>query len=215
MSSQVGPVQHGGLFSKLALSHAKECKNSDCCTVELIERIMAHGDHPNQDPVDFSDLENFVRDPDTSEDETEDEEEEEGFLFESGDEITEDIFYYYVAEQNCEDLQKENEAITKQHDEIAARAEAIEEERQELRRAIKRKLEQREELATKRLRVALVIAHEARNVAIPLFEGDETGSDREAPEEVVAAVENFELATEHARQCLDGLRLIQDQMDDV
>ena len=183
--------------------------------MELFERIMARGDHPNQDPVDLDDLENFVRDQDTSEDETEDEEEEEGFLFESGDEITEDIFYYYVAEQNCEDLQKENEAIQKQHDEIAARAEAIEEERQELRRAIKRKLEQREELATKRLRVALVIAHEARNVAIPLFEGDETGSDREAPEEVVAAVENFELATEHARQCLDGLRLIQDQMDDV
>ena len=193
----------------------KSAKNSDCCTVELIERIMARGDHPNQDPVDLDDLENFVRDPETSEDETEDEEEEEGFLFESGDEISEDIFYYYVAEQNCEDLQKENEAIQKQHDEIAARAEAIEEERQELRRAIKRKLEQREELATKRLRVALVIAHEARNVAIPLFEGDETGSDREAPEEVVAAVENFELATEHARQCLDGLRLIQDQMDDV
>ena len=193
----------------------KSAKNSGCCTVELIERIMARGDHPNQDPVDLDDLENFVRDPETSEDETEDEEEEEGFLFESGDEISEDIFYYYVAEQNCEDLQKENEAIQKQHDEIAAQAEAIEEEKQELRRAIKRKLEQREELATKRLRVALVIAHEARNVAIPLFEGDETGSDREAPEEVVAAVENFELATEHARQCLDGLRLIQDQMDDV
>ena len=183
--------------------------------MEPIERIMARGDHPNQDPVDFDDLENFVRDPETSEDETEDEEEEEGFLFESGDEITEDIFDYYVAEQNYEDLQKENEAIQKQHDEIAARAEAIEEERQELRRAIKRKLEQREELATKRLRVALVVAHEARNVAIPLFEGNETGSDCEAPEEVVAAVENFELATEHARQCLDGLRLIQEQMDDV
>ena len=215
MASQAGSVQHDSLFSKLVLPRAKVCKNSRRRIVEPFERIMARGDHPNQDPVDLDDLENFVRDPETSEDETEDEEEEEGFLFESGDEITEDIFYYYVAEQNCEDLQKENEAITKQHDEIAARAEAIEEERQELRRAIKRKLEQREELATKRLRVALVIAHEARNVAIPLFEGDETGSDREAPEEVVAAVENFELATEHARQCLDGLRLIQDQMGDV
>ena len=192
----------------------KSAKNSGCCTVELIERIMARGDHPNQDPVDLDDLENFVRDPETSEDETEDEEEEEGFLFESGDEISEDIFYYYVAEQNCEDLQKENEAIQKQHDEVAAQAEAIEEEKQELKRAIKRKLEQREEFATKRLRVAIAIAHEARNAAIPLFEGDETGSDRAAPEEVVAAVENFELATEHARQCLDGLRLIQDQMED-
>ena len=175
---------------------------------------MACGDHPNQDPVDFSDLENFVRDPDTSEDETEDEEEEDGFLFESGDEISEDIFYYYVAEQNCEDLQKENEAIQKQHDEVAAQAEAIEEEKQELKRAIKRKLEQREEFATKRLRVAIAIAHEARNVAVPLFEGDDTGSDREAPEEVVAAVSNFELATEHARRCLDDLTLIQGQMED-
>ena len=189
-------------------------KNSDCCTVELIERIMACGDHPDQDPVDFSDLENFVRDPDTSEDETEDEEEEDGFLFESGDEISEDIFYYYVAEQNCEDLQKENEAIQKQHDEVAAQAEAIEEEKQELKRAIKRKLEQREEFAMKRLRVAVAIADEARNVAVPLLEGDDTGSDREAPEEVVAAVSNFELATEHARRCLDDLTLIQGQMED-
>ena len=180
----------------------------------MIERIMARGDHPNQDPVDLSDLENFVRDPETSEDETEDEEEEDGFLFESGDEISEDIFYYYVAEQNCEDLQKENEAIQKQHDEVAAQAEAIEEEKQELKRAIKRKLEQREEFATKRLRVAIAVAYEARNIAVPLFEGDETGSDRAAPEEVVTAVSNFELAAENARRCLDDLTLIQDQMKD-
>ena len=189
-------------------------KNSDCCTVELIEHIMARGDHPNQDPDDLSDLENFVRDPETSEDETEDEEEEDGFLFESGDEISEDIFFHYVAEQDSEDLQKENEAARKQYDEVAAQAEAIEEEKQELKRAIKRKLEQREEFATKRLRVAIAVAYEARNIAVPLVEGDVAGSDRAAPEEVVAAVSNFELAAENARRCLDDLTLIQDQMED-
>ena len=155
-----------------------------------------------------------MRDPETSEDETEDEEEEDGFLFESGDEISEDIFFHYVAEQDFEDLQKENEAARKQYDEVAAQAEAIEEEKQELKRAIKRKLEQREEFATKRLRVAIAVAYEARNIAVPLVEGDVTGSDRAAPEDVVAAVSNFELAADNARRCLDDLTLIQDQMGD-
>ena len=102
----------------------RSAKNSDCYTVELIERTMARGDHPNQDPVDLSDLENFGRDPETeSEDETEDEDEEDGFLFESGDEISEDIFYHYVAEQEHDDLLKENEAVQRKYDEVAAQAE--------------------------------------------------------------------------------------------
>ena len=93
---------------------------------------MACDDLPNQDPVDLSDLENFVRDPETSSSEDEDEDEDDGFLFESGDEISEDIFFHYVAEQERDDLIAENEALTQQSKEIAAQAEAIEEERQEL-----------------------------------------------------------------------------------
>jgi len=174
---------------------------------------MVSSDHPNQDPVDLDDLENFVRDSD-SESEDEDEEEEDGFLFESGDEISEDIFFHYVGEQEREELIAENEALTRQSREIAAQAEAIDEERQELRRAIKRKLEQREELATKRLRAAVVVAYDAMDVAVPMFDGDEAGSDRVAPEEVVEAVANFEVAAENARRCLDDLNLIEDQLKD-
>ena len=176
---------------------------------------MARGDHPNQDPVDLSDLENFGREPETeSEDSDSDSGSESGFEFESGDEISEDIFFHYVAERDHEDLLEENEAVQRQYDEIAAQAEAIEKEKQELKRAIKRKLEIREEFATKRLRAAVAGAYEAMNIAVPLFEGDAAGSDRAAPEDVVAAVSNFELAADNARRCLDDLTLIQDQMGD-
>ena len=175
---------------------------------------MTRDDQPGLDPVDLSDLENFGREPET-ESEDEGSGSESGFEFESGDEISEDIFQHYVAEQDHDDLVKENEAVQRQYAVIAAEAEAIEKEKQELKHAIKRKLEEREEFAKiKRLRVAVAGAYEAMDIAVPLFEGGATGSDRAASEDVIAAVSNFELAADNARRCLDDLTLFQDQMGD-
>ena len=210
------PVQAIACFENSLCSVQSVQKTvSVCYTVELSGRTMTRGDHPNQDPIDLNDLENFTREPETeSEDSDSDSGSESGFEFESGDEISEDIFFHYVAERDHEDLLEEHEAIKRQAEEVAARAEAVEEERQEVKRAIKRKLEMREVLATKRLRLAVAGAYEAMNIAVPLFEGDAAGSDRAAPEEVVAAVTNFELAADNARRCLNDLTLIQDQMED-
>ena len=175
---------------------------------------MTLDDQPGLDPVDLSDLENFGREPET-ESEDESSGSESGFEFESGDEISEDIFQHYVDEQNHDDLVKENEAVQRQYATIAADAEAIEKEKQELKQAIKRKLQEREEfIKIKRLRVAITDAYEAMGVAVPLVEGGATGSDRAASEEVVAAMSNFEVAADEARRCLDDLTLFQDQMDD-
>ena len=175
---------------------------------------MTRSDQPNLPPVDLSDLENFGREPET-ESEDESSGSESGFEFESGDEISEDIFQHYVDEQDHDDLVQENEDIRRQYAAIAADAEAIEKEKQELKQAIKRKLQEREEFTKiKRLRVAITDAYEAMGIAVPLVEGGATGSGRAASEEAIAAMSNFEVAADEARRCLDDLTLFQDQMGD-
>ena len=186
---------------------------------------MTWNDQPNLPPVDLNDLENAGGEPETDTDD-ESSGSESGFEFNSSeDEISEDIFQHYVREQDHDDLVQENEDLQRQQAAMIADGEAIEKEKDELKQAIKRKLQEREEWTRiKRLRVSIQEAYEAMGIAVPLVEGgvatgppgDEgaTGGDRASAEEVVAAMNNFEEAAAEARRCLDDLTLYQSQMDE-
>ena len=186
---------------------------------------MTWNDQPNIPPVDFSDLEDAGGEPETDTDE-ESSGSESGFEYNSSeDEISEDIVQHYIAEQDHDDLVQENEDLQRQHAAIAADAEAIDKEKNELKQAIKRKLQEREEFTRfKRLRVAIREAYEAMGIAAPLVEGGiatgpsndggATGSGQASTEEAVTAMSNFEEAAAEARRCLDDLQLYQSQMDE-
>ena len=92
---------------------------------------------------------------------------------------------------------------------------------EDMKQAVKRKLEEREEwIKVKRLRVSIELAYEAMNVVTPLVEGGvaardggvaggATGGDQVPAAEVIAAMENFEEAASNARKCLEDLTIHQ------
>ena len=173
---------------------------------------MAFDDQPNAHPIDLED-----DGPETESDDDSDEDSsgsESGFEYNSGDEISEDIFNHYTAEQDAADLVQENLELQRQNEALDVIVEATKREKEQWKQAVKRKSQEIEEFSRiKRLRVAIRDAYEFMGIAAPLIEGA-TGSDQVPIEENFEAVSNFQRATEEARRCLQDLRLHQSQMVD-
>ena len=176
---------------------------------------MTFNDQPNTPPIEL-----VGGEPETESDDSDEEssDEESGFEFDSEvDEISEDIFNHYTDEQDHADLVQENLDLQQQNEALDVVVEATRKEKEQWKQAVKRKFQEREEFTRfKRLRVAIRDAYEFMGVAAPLIEGGTggsmTGSDQAPVEEKVAAVTNFQKATEEARRCLEDLRLYQSQM---
>ena len=174
---------------------------------------MAIEDQPNAPPIDLVDGEPETESEDDSDEDSSDS--ESGFEFESGDEISEDIFNHYTDEQDTADLVQENLDLRRQNEALDVVVEATKREKEQWKQAVKRKSQELEEFSrVKRLRVAIRNAYEFMGIAAPLIEGGATGSDQAPVEEKFEAVSNFQRATEEARRCLQDLRLYQSQMVD-
>ena len=174
---------------------------------------MARDDQPNEPPVDLGDSGPETESSDDSDEDTSDA--ESGLEYETGDEISEDIFNHFTDEQDHDELVQENLDLHKQNEALDIVVEATKREKEKWKQAVKRKFEEREEFSRfKRLRVAIKDAYDFMGIAAPLIEGGTTGSDQAPVEEKVEAVTNFQRATEEARRCLQDLRLYQSQMMD-
>ena len=130
---------------------------------------------------------------------------------------------HFIREQDSEDIQREHADLQQRYAAMVAEDQARKAELDEMRQAVKRKLEEKDEWnRLKRLRVSVELAYEAMGVAVPLVEGgvavDSSGDGGVAggaqvsAEEVITAVENFEQAVTNARRSLDELSIHQQQM---
>ena len=174
---------------------------------------MAIEDEPNAPPI------NLVDGGSESESDTDSDEDhsdtESGFEYETGDEISEDIFNHFTDEQDTDDLIQENLDLRRQSEALDIVVEATMREKEQWKQAVKRKSQELEEFSrVKKLRVAIKNAYEFMGIAAPLIEGGATGSEQAPMEEKFEAVANFQKATEEARRCLQDLRLYQSQMVD-
>ena len=184
---------------------------------------MTLENQPNLPPIDINNQEDVGDETDTDDDESDS---GSGFDFHSSeDEIEEYMVAHYIREQDSEDLEHENADLQRQYAVMVAEDQARKAELDEMRQAVKRKLEERDEwIRLKRLRVSVELAYEAMGVAVPLVEGGvavdssgdggETGGAQVSAAEVITAMENFEEAVSNARRSLDDLTIHQQQMDE-
>ena len=190
---------------------------------EVLGSNMTLEDQPDLPPIDLNSQEDAGGETDTDD---ESDESVDGFDFHSSeDEIEEFMVEHYIREQDSDDIQREHAELQQQYAAMVADDEARNAELEEMRQAVKRKLEEREEWTRiKRLRVSVEMAYEAMGVAVPLVEGGVavdstgdggvTGGAQVSAAEVIAAMENFEEAVSNARRSLDDLTIHQQQMDE-
>ena len=186
---------------------------------------MAQEDQPDRPPIDLGSQEDGGNGNETDTDDESDESVD-GFDFHSSeDEIEEFMVEHFIREEDTEELQREHANLQQRYAVMVAEDQARGAVLDEMRQALKRKLEEREEWnQLKRLRVSVELAYDAMGVAVPLVEGGVavnplgnrgvTGGAQVSAEEVIAAVGNFEEAVINARRSLAELTIQQQQMDE-